>query len=391
MMARHGPMIRRTPGGRYKAVARLKIAGVWKTRTRTFDKREAAQGWLDSTRTASRRGELADSKQMTVETWFEKWVETLDYQVTVGALRPSTESWYKTALARHLIPGLGHIRLDELTADDVEKFYAGKRRSGRVDGRGGLSAKSVRWLHVTLHRALADAVIRRVLVRNPLDALVARPQSPSKHNPLDKTWTAGQMRTFLHAAAGDRLGAAYRVAGVTGMRRGEVLGLLWGDADLATGRLSVRRSWIMVGGSPQLSEPKTPGSVRMIELDQRTVTLLRAWRKRQLEDRLAWGSGWTDSGFLFTREDGTPVRPDYFSRRFRRIAEKAGLPPIPLHGLRHSAASFALANGIGMKVVSEMLGHSSVEVTLSLYQAVTPGMHREAVELYAAALDEIGP
>ena len=192
---------------------------------------------------------------------------------------------------------------------------------------------------------------------------------------------------FLSSARGDRLGTTFRLAALTGMRRGEVLGLRWQDVSLDDARVRVTQTLVMVGGSPQLSVPKTDRSRRSISLDSGTVSALREWRVRQLEERVAYGEGWEENGLVFTREDGAWVRPDWFSRKFHRLAADAELPAIPLHGLRHSAATFHLSAGTPIAVVSQMLGHSSSAVTMDVYSAVLPSMTEAAMEKFADALD----
>lgn len=355
---------------------------------KTFPSRRAAEGWLIAELARIDRAEAPTSGKLTLGGWLQRWLITLDLAVELGDLAPNTRLWYRSATEQHIIPGLGAIRLDRLTAADLEGFYAEKLRSGRVDGKGGLSAVSVRRLHVTLTRALGEAVRRRLIVRNPMDDLTRRPGSGIvAGRAIERAWAPEQLRAFLDAANSDRLAAAWRLTALTGMRRSEVLGLPWSAVDLGAGRLTIDRTFVMVGSMPYIGRPKTSRSARTVLLDPGTVRALRTWRTAQKEDRLAWGAGWKDSGFCFTRENGEPVRPDTFSARFQALALDAGLPHIPLHGLRHSAATFHLTIGTPVAVVSEMLGHASTAITMDIYAAVLPRMHREAVERYAAALD----
>jgi integrase len=194
------------------------------------------------------------------------------------------------------------------------------------------------------------------------------------------------LRRFIREVRGDRLYAAWLAAATTGLRRGEVLGLMWTDVDFDKGRLSVRRARVSSGGVVVLSEPKTRRSRRVVALDQTTTAALREHRTRQLEERLAWGAAWVDTGFVFTREDGTPLHPESLSKMFQWRVRRAGLPRIRFHDLRHTHATLALQAGVHPKVVSERLGHSSIRITLDTYSHAIPAMQEEAAERIAALI-----
>jgi len=172
----------------------------------------------------------------------------------------------------------------------------------------------------------------------------------------------------------------------TGMRRGEVLGLLWRNVDLERRTASVVNARVTVRSDVVVSEPKTARSRRRVALDAQTVNLLREWRRKQLEERLLCGEGWRDSGLVFTHQDGSPLHPDTVSGWFERVVASSGLPRIRLHDLRHTWATLALQQGVPLKVVSERLGHSSIAITADTYQHVTEGMDREAAEQVAKVL-----
>jgi integrase len=198
-----------------------------------------------------------------------------------------------------------------------------------------------------------------------------------------RTWTAAELRAFLEHVQDERLAALWMLAASTGMRRGEMLGLRWVDVDLDRGRVAVRQTLVIAGRQVVISEPKTSRSRRSIALDPRSVAALRSWRAAQAAERLAWGAGWTDSGLVFTREDGTPIHPEWLSDAFEWRIKTAGLPRIRLHDLRHTHASLGLAAGVPIKVMSERLGHTSSSFTADAYQHVTPGLEEEAAATVA--------
>jgi integrase len=169
------------------------------------------------------------------------------------------------------------------------------------------------------------------------------------------------------------------------MRRGEAFGVRWQDVDLDAGQLSVRQTLIAPGYKIQFSKPKTAKGNRSIALDPATVAALRAYRKQQIEERFALGPDYAESGDLvFTELDGSPVNPVRFSKQFEREVKAAGLPHIPLHGLRHTWATVALSAGVHPKIVSERLGHSTISLTLDVYSDVLPGLQEEAAAKVAS-------
>jgi integrase len=201
-----------------------------------------------------------------------------------------------------------------------------------------------------------------LLSRNP--AALVDPPKPARRAPT--VWTATQLRAFLAGVGADRLATLYQLAAATGMRRGELVGLGWVDMHLDDEYLTVQRA-------------KTAAGRRRVELDPATVAALRAHRKRQAAERLAFGAGYRDHGLVFTRPGGEPLNPDAVLLAFKRRAARLGLPVIRFHDLRHGWATLALEAGEHPKVVVEQLGHASVKVTLDTYSHVTPGMQRGAV------------
>jgi integrase len=193
-------------------------------------------------------------------------------------------------------------------------------------------------------------------------------------------WTAANLGSFLEAVSEDRLFGAFYLLATTAMRRGEALGLRWADVDLEKGTAAIRQTVIAVAHQVQIGSPKTIRGRRVVRLDHRTVTVLRAHRQRQLEERLAMGAGWQDHDLLFTKVTGDPLHPERFSRQFDRRVERYGLPRISLHGLRHTWATLALEAGVHPKVVSERLGHANISITLDIYSHATPAMQTDAAE-----------
>ena len=224
-----------------------------------------------------------------------------------------------------------------------------------------------------------------MIARNPAD-FADPPRSSATRAPEMGVWSPDQLRTFLHHVAGHRLYAAYILVATTGLRRGELAGLRWMDVDLEASSISIRHTLISLDHKVEHSSPKTERGRRSIGLDPVTLAALRAHRGRQLEERLAGGKAWTDTGFVFTKDDGLPYHPQSLSSAFRRHSRRAGLPAIRYHDLRHSYATAALVAGIRPKVVSARLGHANIQITLDTYSHILPEMDQEAAATVASLI-----
>ena len=222
----------------------------------------------------------------------------------------------------------------------------------------------------------------------------ARPRQGRPGGKDLRYWTAQQLGSFLALVRDTepRFYPLVRLAAFTGMRRGEVAGLRWQDVDLEAGCLYVRQTIttaddVARGSGMKLvtGSPKS-GKGRRIDLDAETVAVLRSWRLQQAQDRMALLGAWPSHGLVFTREDGSPVHPDYASTVFDRMVRTSAQARITFHGLRHTHASILLAKGLPVKVVSERLGHATVQITLDTYGHVMPGMQTQAVAVFADAM-----
>ncbi|MDP9363743.1 MAG: site-specific integrase [Chloroflexota bacterium] len=315
---------------------------------------------------------FTDAGKLTVRDFFDRWLEAV-----APTLRPSTARRYRDVARLHIVGVIGNLRLVKLSSADVQRLYANRLGSG-------LSPTSVNHIHAILHRALDQAVRWGLLLRNVTDTI----DPPRRSSPEMKAWDARQAATVLATAAGDDLEALWRLGLLTGMRRGEILGLRWADVDIDAGALSVRRT-LSRGTSSRLEmgEPKTAAGRRRVALPVSVVESLRRHRVRQLEHRLAAGPAFEDQDLVFPNGTGGPLHPNSLALRFRRLTERAGAPAIRFHDLRHTCATLLLAEGVHPKVVQERLGHSNIAETLDRYSHVTADMQRGAADLLDAALD----
>ena len=341
-------------------------------------RREAERARIDILARVQRGDYVSPRKQTVAAFLLDEWLPAIR-----SSIRLSTFDSYKRNIELHVVPRVGGSLLQRLTPNQLNSLYADLLENGRVDGRGGLSPRSVRYIHTVVHRALHDAMRWNRISRNPAQA-ADPPRIPRKHD--FNVWSAHDLRSFLDHAITDRFAAAWYLSATTGMRRGEVLGLRWADLDMDAARLSVRQTVISISYKIHVSEPKTARSRRVVALDQTTVRMLRAHRARQLEERLAAGEIYQDHDLVFAAEDGGYVHPDGFSKRFKRLLKASGVPPIRLHDLRHTHATLAMQAGIHVQVVSERLGHSNVSTTLDIYSHVIPALQEEAAEQVAELL-----
>jgi integrase len=201
-----------------------------------------------------------------------------------------------------------------------------------------------------------------------------------------KAWDAEELQIFLRHVRSDWWYPFMRLAAMSGMRRGEVLGLRWSDLDFDRGSLAVRQAVVAAGYDTYLDTPKSHRP-RTIDLDPKTMKALRRRRREQLEYRLAAGDGYLSSDLVFTKADGSLVHPDTFTQAFDRKVEQTGLRRITLHGLRHTHATLLLKAGVPVQVVSQRLGHSDPGFTLRLYGHVLPSMQADAVNKITAMVD----
>ena len=343
-----------------------------------FPTRKEAQQALSKLLVSVEEKSFVAQTRLTLREYLTKeWLPSIE-----ATVRPSTFRSYKQHVECHICPQLGSVQLQKLSGSQINALYATLALCGKKDGKSGLSALTIRHVHTCLHRALKDAVRWERLTRSPIEA-ADPPRIRGDGTRELKTWSAAQLRAFLDATKGERLSPLWHLLAMTGMRRGETLGLRWEDVDLEAGRLSVRRALIPNGAVVVVSEPKTARGRRSVALDPETIEALKRQAAQQLADQLEKGDKWSDSGLVFTKEDGEAWHPEVVSRFFRQALKRVALPTIRLHDLRHTHATLALRAGIHPKVVSERLGHATIAITLDTYSHAIPAMQEEAAALIA--------
>lgn len=337
----------------------------WHSGYRT--KREANEALTEILGQLSSRQYVAPSK-LTVGGFLEdEWLPAVRTR-----LRPLTFDSYAGNMRNHVIPRLGSVPLQDLTAPMLNSVYA--------ELGGQLSPRTVRYVHAILRRALADAVKWNRLARNPADAADPPPVRRCRADGM-QTWSGPELACFLESVRDHRLFACWRFLAMTGCRRGEALGLRWRDLDLDRGRATIVQT---VVASRVISEPKSDRGRRTIALDAETVAALRDHRARQGEEREILGEAYSDHDLVFASEDGSPIWPRSLTRAFVALTGAADVPAIRLHDLRHTHATLALQAGVHPKVVQDRLGHATISITLDVYSHAIPEMQGDAVDRVAA-------
>ena len=335
---------------------------------------------------------VLSNPQLTVADLLERWLS----DVAAMKLRPRSLERYEGIVRRQLIPALGTVRLRALTPHHVAGAYAkiakprevtvSHARSRKTEMRAA-SPATLRYAHAVLHGALDQAVAWRLIERNP----AAGASLPRATTPEMRPLSPPEARRFLEAAAGHPLEPLFVLAITTGMRQGELLGLRWRDVRWRARRIEVHHTLVRMSGRWWLGEPKTTKSRRSIEVTSATIELLRTHWASHAERLLASGHRMTDDDFIFADAAGEPLWGRHVTTlTLKGLLRRAGLPAIRFHDLRHTFATLQLAAGTNPKIVSEVLGHKEVGITLDRYSHALPTLHTKAMARLDALLGRTG-
>jgi integrase len=304
-----------------------------------------------------------DGDRQTVAQYLHKWLDGRR-----GVLAAGSMVHYESVVRRRIVPGIGDVRLVKLTPQRVQAFYGAQRSAGA-------SEATVEYVHRVLRAALRSALKLGLVVRVATDGV----ESPRVRPREMHVWNEEQARAFLAACRGTQFEALFVVALACGMRLGELTGLRWADVDLDAGVVEVRSQVQFRRGAWYRQDLKSVQSRRAVELGPSVIRALRAHRGRQAAQRLEAGAAWRDEGLVFPDEVGSPVAPWRLREREMSPAVKAaGVPVVRFHDLRHTAATLMRARGVGLDVVSRVLGHSSIRITGDVYGHMLPEMRAQA-------------
>jgi len=319
------------------------------------------------------RGLVYDDEGLTLSMYMTRWLE----DSVKDSVKTHTYNSYEQITRIHIIPAIGGVKLKNLKPAHLQGLYRAK-----LDG--GLSPRTVQYIHTTVHRALKIAVRWELIPRNVADAV----QPPRIQRKEMRCFNKDEAKKLLETAKGERYEAVYVLAVHSGLRKGEILGLSWDAVNFDKGTLQVRRTLAHdSNGNPVFSTPKTSKSRRTIHLSRTVLSALSRHRKRQNQERLRAGTDWHDYGIVFATEMGTPVHASHLhDRSWKPLLRHGGLPDIRFHDLRHTCATLLLGAGVHVKIVSELLGHASIAITLDTYSHVLPSMGDTASVAMESAL-----
>ena len=327
-------------------------------------------------------GSYIEPAKVTVGQFLSQWLTDYVWS-NVG---PSTATVYEHMLRKHLIPGLGAVKLSALHPIDIQSYLAQKLKSGRLDGKGGLNSKTVRHHYVTLHTALESAIKWGLLSRNPADA-VDPPKSQRKEM---RTLDEVSLRRVLEAAKDTNYYSIFYLALFTGMRRSELLALRWKDIDLDAGTVTVNRRVYAQKGNLDYRQPKTDKGRRSIPLPPSATQVMQRHKSHHKEIVDTLSSAWNDDALVFVSELGEPIHPDTLTHAWSKLVRRLNLSGVRLHDSRHTHASIMLRQGVHPKIVSERLGHANIQITLDTYSHVLPGLQEAAANAFDVGLG-VGP
>lgn len=344
-----------------------------KTQKEAAAKLRAATSSLDA-------GTYTAPNKMTVGQWLDIWAA--EY---LGGVKPFTVASYSTQIRNHLKPALGAIRLDALNAHTIQGFY---NRLGRPDGdKPGLSPKTIKNIHGVLHKALQQAVMIGYIRFNPAAACTLPRMQRRELKPLDEAET----KAFLQAIQGHRFETLFAVTLFTGLREGEVMGLLWDCVDFDRGTILIDKQLQREKqkNGRYIFAPLKNDKARTVTPAPFVMRLLHSHRVRQAEQRLKHADVWEDSGLVFTDELGHHLAIHTLYKDFKAVVASIGRPDARFHDLRHSYAVAAIRSGDDIKTVQSNLGHATAAFTLDVYGHVTDQMKKESAKRMESYIKDV--
>src|SRR5690554_130339 len=327
-------------------------------RSRSFDRQRLAKDFLISLEHKQREGTYVEPTTVTLKSYLETWIES--YKDSIAS---NTERGYRVNI-RHICSVIGDKSLQRLIPGDIEAAY---RELGKK-----LSGTSVLYVHRTLSRALKQAEKQRLITRNPCDIV----EVPRKNKHFQARFVAPEdIAKYVGAFTDHYLYPAVCLAAFCGLRRGEVLGLQWKDIDWKKGMITIKHGMTDDG----LTTPKS-GEARSVPLSEAVAEILKEQRKKQRQYKERFWDEYHRSDFVTTYHDGTLIKPRALSKAFADTLKKAGLGHIRFHDLRHTAASLMLHEGVDLKTISDILGHSSISITADIYSHVIEEQKKSAAK-----------
>ena len=387
--------------GNNEGSIRKRANGKWEARYtdgRALDGRQIQRSIYGKTRkeVAEKLNEILYQKQtgtyvtpqkLLLKVWLVQWLKNYA-EITV---RPSTYISYEGYVHNHISPALGMIPIQQITPVMIQNFYNQKFESGRADGKGGLSAKTIRNLHNMLHQAMEQAKVNGLILHNPADNAVIPKQEKKEMRVL----SVEEQRRLLQTIHLHRLGFAILLDLATGLRIGELCALKWSDVNFNKQTIKISRTLqrikksmgekISGSGNTAILEGnvKTNSGFREIPIPDNVFTMLLQHRENQQAEKDYCGTAYQDHGYIFAMPLGTCVEPSTMRDVLNYLLEAAGIEHVNFHALRHTFATRAIENGVNVKTLSDILGHSQVQITMDLYCHTSLDLRRESMNKMA--------
>ncbi len=315
------------------------------------------------------RGIAVRKSPKKVSEWLNEWLE-----LYLPNIEETTRIGYKTKINNYLIPALGDIYLQSLRTEHVQKLINDMMARD-------LSPKNIRDTYNNINAAMKKAVVLRMIPFNPCEGVAL----PKLKRYKAKVYDLEMIHKLLSVAENTDMYLPILLCVTAGLRRGELLALRWDNIDFANSILQVRSNMVRGEKDFIIKAPKTESGIRDIHLGQEVMEVLKKERSKYVSDMFSKETNFQNLNFVIRQKDGSPIRPDSMSQKWRRFLEDNRLPSIRFHDLRHSNATALIQAGVNPRVVQQRLGHSDVNITLNTYTHVLPDMDVEA----AAKLDSI--
>ena len=299
-----------------------------------------------------------------ISEWMDEWLE-----LYIPNVEETTRVGYKTKVRNYIKPYLGDIYVQSLRTPHVQRMVNDMLARG-------LSPKNIRDTYNNINAAMKKALVLRMIPYNPCEGVVL----PKLKRYKAKVYNINMIHQVLGVAEGTDMYLPILLCTTAGLRRGELLALRWEDIDFQNNILKVRNNLVRGEKDYIIKEPKSESGIRDIHIGSEVVSYLKKERAKYVTDMMNYGIGFRNYGFVIRQYDGSPLKPDSMSRKWRRFLGTNNLPPIRFHDLRHSHATALIQAGVSPKVVQERLGHSDVQITLNTYTHVLPEMDIEAAE-----------
>jgi len=339
--------------------------------TKTFAKKQDARKALKEFEANKTKGTLVFPSALTVENWLNYWID----DIKALKCEETTLYGYRNIINNHLIPAIGKYKLQQLNPVILNKYFKSKKEEG-------LSNNTLRKHYDLLKDALKHAVNEEKILKNPLDKV-----EPIKTQRKEMNfYNIEQLKTLFKVVENDRMEIVVKLAGMLGLRREEIVGLKWDNIDFNNKLITIAEARTQAGKNIISKGTKNRSSHRTLYVPDEIVRLLAVIKQKQEEQKALLGEAYKDEGYVIAWENGEPYRPNYLSDLFKKIIDDNKLPPLRLHGLRHTFASIANELGINLYDISKALGHSQVGTTSQVYTHMFDKIHKKAISKIADAM-----